>query len=90
MHHRYNYEVKSYSLGNDFNKITIKSKAAYSKAEKLAGCTKVHEGQSVEVSSPDGHKFLVINEDIDGPNPITEVAVNVEDLGISLGEAFIV
>ena len=90
-HHRYNYEVKSYSLGNDqqtFSKITIKSKKAYSKAQKAAGSTAVHEGKSVEVSSPDGHKFLVINEDIAGPNPITEVAVNVEDLGRSLGKAF--
>lgn len=30
----YNYGVKSYDLGNDFNSITIKSKAAYKAAAK--------------------------------------------------------
>jgi hypothetical protein len=40
----------------------------------------------VEVTSPDGQLFRVINDDVPGPNPFTEVALNVEDLDKSLGE----
>ena len=43
-------------------------------------------GEAVEVVSPDGHRFVVLNADVSGPNPIIEVAINVEDLSKSIGE----
>lgn len=46
----------------------------------------VEEGRVVEVQSPEGHTFRVVNEDIKGPNPVSEITLNVEDLEKSLGE----
>ena len=39
-------------------------------------------GTSVEVTSPDGQRFIVEDQDVyeDGPSPLAEVALNVESL----------
>lgn len=39
----------------------------------------------VSLISPDGYKFIVHEEDVPGTNPVTEVALHVQDLNKSLG-----
>lgn len=47
------------------------------------------DGKAVQVTSPEGHRFVVYNEDTPGPNPVTEVALHVEDLSRSLGKCLL-
>jgi len=80
----YNYNVKSYELGNDFHSMTIKRKDVYA-AVQAAGCgTPASDGKGLAVKDPEGHTFVVVDEDVEGPNPVTEVALNVADLGNAL------
>lgn len=43
------------------------------------------DSKSIEVSAPDGYKFIVVNEDVEGC-PITEMTLNVSDLQKSIGK----
>jgi len=82
----YNYSVKSYDLGNDFNGITISSRKVFQNlSSKGAGAAVPGRGSStLQVASPDGYIFHVVDEDVAGPNPVTEVALHVTDLKASL------
>ncbi|GAX76121.1 hypothetical protein CEUSTIGMA_g3564.t1 [Chlamydomonas eustigma] len=78
----YNYSVKKYDIGNDFNSITICKTDAFKAAKNMGG--QLEGEKTCKVISPDGYKFVVTNMDVSGPNPITEIALNVEDLDRSL------
>lgn len=58
----YNYNVHKYDLGNDFEGITIYSKKAVDKAKNSSFKTEQQEKYTV-ITSPDGYKFYLANED---------------------------
>jgi len=43
----------------------------------------------VNITSPDGYEFIVQDEDVSGPNPVTQVTLHVQDLSKSLGKTLI-
>lgn len=55
----YNYPVKSYTLGNDFVGITIKSTEILNRAKNHKW--PILPGNILE--APDGYKFFIVNEE---------------------------
>ncbi|KXZ50889.1 hypothetical protein GPECTOR_14g138 [Gonium pectorale] len=84
----YNYGVKSYQLGNDYEAITIHSKRVYANLVAQGLGTPLTRGSGapvLEVAAPDGYRFHVVDADPStGPCPVTELALNVSDLERSL------
>lgn len=79
----YNYNVKSYNVGNDYSSITICNKDVFHSLQANGVGKPVQDRKAIETISPDGHKFI-ITDGVAGSNPITEIALNVEDLERSL------
>ncbi|KAG2438183.1 hypothetical protein HXX76_005789 [Chlamydomonas incerta] len=80
----YNYGVKSYQLGNDFDSITICSRRVYDNV-KAKGMGKAGPDGELEVAAPDGYRFRVLNQEpSEGACPMTELRLNVSDLDKSL------
>ncbi|XP_030379083.1 glyoxalase domain-containing protein 4 [Scaptodrosophila lebanonensis] len=79
----YNYGVKSYELGNDFGGLTIRSSGVLARAaEHDYPLNK--EGDLNVLSSPDGYKFYIIDEEeAEGNDPVKQVALNVTNLDAS-------
>lgn len=81
----YNYGVKSYSLGNEFGGVTIKSKEAITRAaSKNYPSEKLADG-SVLLRAPDGYKFFIIDENAAADeDPIKFIIYNVSNLKKSI------
>lgn len=75
----YNYGVKSYDLGNDFNGITIKSKGIIDRAKEQNYPFKVVDNVYV-LQSPDGYNFYVNDEEQTTNDPVQKVTINTNDL----------
>lgn len=76
----YNYGVKSYDLGNDFNGISVKSKGIIDRAKQQNYPFKL-ENDVYTLKSPDGYKFYVIDEDnLNSNDPVEKVTINTNDL----------
>lgn len=76
----YNYGVKSYDLGNDFNGISIKSKGIIDRAKEQNYPFKL-ENDVYTLQSPDGYKFYVFDEENAGnSDPVQKVTINTNDL----------
>ncbi|KAK3283011.1 hypothetical protein CYMTET_9275, partial [Cymbomonas tetramitiformis] len=75
----YNYGIKSYELGNDFNCINVKHSAAFDKL-KASGVGETLGDGAILVRSPDGYAFKVEG----GSAPTLSVTLNVVDLKKSL------
>ncbi|XP_031556933.1 glyoxalase domain-containing protein 4-like [Actinia tenebrosa] len=79
----YNYGIKEYKLGNDFQGLTIHSKDAvanakknnYNMIEKEAGC--------YLTQAPDGYPFYLVDENISG-DPVQKISLGVSSLSKSL------
>jgi len=85
----YNYGVKSYESGNDYQSITCRSKAAYQSAIKHS-TAKLTSGPgsapAVTVAAPGGYRFVVVDEDVpQGATVLTELCLAVSDLSKSIG-----
>jgi hypothetical protein len=83
----YNYTVKSYDLGNDYNCITIKSKTAFANAQAQSDFD-VHDASdaSLRVAVTGGYHFKLVNEDVEsGCDPVQSLTLNVGNLVQSLG-----
>lgn len=79
----YNYDVQGYVYGNDFSSITIYSRQAVSNARQFLdkNFLVADNGNSVTVSSPDGHRFILIDEDVyPGDDPVRVLSLNVSNL----------
>lgn len=63
----YNYGVKSYEMGNDFQGITIKSKEAIERAKALNWPILEEDGKIV-LEAPGAYKFYILDE----PQPIDQ------------------
>lgn len=57
----YNYGIKEYERGNDFQGITIKSKEAIERA-RSNGWPMSEEGGKIVLEAPGGYKYYLINE----------------------------
>lgn len=57
----YNYGIKNYEVGNDFQGITIRSKNVIERAKKNNWPITEENGVSV-LQAPGGYKYYVINE----------------------------
>ncbi|CAF0919181.1 unnamed protein product [Didymodactylos carnosus] len=85
----YNYEVKGYEMGNDFHSLTIKSKQAVANAKSILNANSIQKyGNNNEgyiVNSPDGHKVILLNEDVDrDDDPVVRLSLNVSNLDRSI------
>jgi len=76
----YNYGVKKYELGNDFNGITIRSSEIIERAKK-AKYPFTEENDRVALRSPEGYPFFILNEpQPTATDPIVKFGLNVSDL----------
>jgi catechol 2,3-dioxygenase-like lactoylglutathione lyase family enzyme len=85
----YNYDVQGYKYGNDFSSVTIRSRQAVSNArqfldKKFIETDDVNK-QSITIRSPDGHRFILIDEDVHpGDDPVQCLSLNVSNLKKSI------
>lgn len=78
----YNYGIGAYKLGNDFRGITIHSKDIIRNANKL-NYPVVTDGESQILTSPDGYKFIVMEQETEG-DPVKKVTLSSSDLDKSV------
>jgi len=78
----YNYNIGTYSMGNDFMGITIQSTSITDKAKK-AGYSVENEGSLKVVKSPDGHLFKLIEKPSQG-DPVMKVTLASSNLNKSI------
>ncbi|XP_022787596.1 glyoxalase domain-containing protein 4-like [Stylophora pistillata] len=70
----YNYGIKTYQLGNDFQGITVHSKTAVSNA-KQQSYPVTEEGEGcITVKAPGGYKFTLVDQDVTG-DPVRKVSL---------------
>lgn len=80
----YNYGVKTYEYGNDFDGITIKSKEVLERARKNNYPITVETNKSV-LRAPDGYTFYIVDEpQPKNGDPVTRVGIRSSDLDRSL------
>jgi len=79
----YNYGIKQYQLGNDFQGLTIHSKTAVANVKQHSYPVTEQQDSCMTVESPDGYKFTLVDQDVTG-DPVTKVAIGVSDLAKSL------
>jgi len=85
----YNYEVEGYQYGNDFSSVTIRSREAVTNAYRLLDPKSIEsyndDKKSIIIRSPDGHKFILINDDVKpGNDPVQRLSLNVSNLNKSI------
>eukprot|EP00045_Choanoeca_perplexa_P001517 m.20062 g.20062 ORF g.20062 m.20062 type:complete len:306 (-) comp10995_c0_seq1:161-1078(-) len=82
----YNYTVKTYDLGNDYNCLTIKSKSAFEAAKAQSDFTVSEASEaSLRVAVTGGYQFKILNEDVEADkDPVQSLTLNVTDLARSL------
>ncbi|CAF4529035.1 unnamed protein product [Rotaria socialis] len=76
----YNYDVEGYEYGNDFSSVTIRNRQAVGNARQLLDkkFIETDNSQSIIVRSPDGHRFILINDDVSpGGNPVQCLSLNI-------------
>eukprot|EP00794_Sanderia_malayensis_P014014 gene14014-15472_t len=80
----YNYGIKEYVLGNDFQGLTIHSKSVIPNAKKFnypfAEITK----DEYVLQSPDGYKFAILEKESAGHDPVQMVTLGVTNLQKSI------
>lgn len=80
----YNYNISHYTLGNDFQGLTIQSSAALARAQVQGWPVEQEEGRTL-LRAPGGYKFYILDlaqpEDRD---PVLSVAISVSNTAQSL------
>ncbi|UJR27895.1 hypothetical protein I4U23_009159 [Adineta vaga] len=78
----YNYDVQGYKYGNDFASITIHSRQAIINAQKFLDKSQMQsDSKSLVISSPDGHRIILIDKDIEkDEDPVKCLSLNVYNL----------
>jgi len=79
----YNYGIKEYTMGNDFQGLFIDSQEIYDHV-KGKGLPCSMNGDLMTLNAPDGHPFTFSNKVSDGKDPVTCVAIGVSNLAKSL------
>jgi catechol 2,3-dioxygenase-like lactoylglutathione lyase family enzyme len=78
----YNYGIKSYRKGNDYQFITIHSRHAFSNALQY-GYDKGSDG-CIKVQAPGGYDFLLYNTDTGTSDPVQSICLSVTNLDRSI------
>jgi catechol 2,3-dioxygenase-like lactoylglutathione lyase family enzyme len=81
----YNYEVQGYTYGDDFASVTIRSRQAVANARQNLDKAFIDrddgDQQSMVIRSPDGHHFILIDDDVPtGNDPVQCLSLNVSNL----------
>lgn len=81
----YNYDVQGYEYGNEFASVTIRNRQAVANArqslDKKYLDTNDSSSNSISVRSPDGHRFILIDDDVAaGEDPVQCLSLNVSNL----------
>ncbi|CAF0937274.1 unnamed protein product [Adineta ricciae] len=82
----YNYDVEGYIYGDDLSAVTIYSRQAVANAQQFLDKKYIESDnkESLIIHSPDGHRFILIDEDIyPGQDPVRCLSLNVSDLNKS-------
>ncbi|XP_068680972.1 glyoxalase domain-containing protein 4-like [Montipora foliosa] len=79
----YNYGIKEYQLGNDFQGLTVYSKSAVANAKQNNYPITEREDGCITVSAPGGYKFTLVDQNVDG-DPVRKVALGVSNLAKSV------
>lgn len=79
----YNYGIKEYQLGNDFQGLTVHSKSAVANAKQNNYPITEREDGCITVSAPGGYKFTLVDQNVDG-DPVRKVALGVSNLAKSV------
>ncbi|XP_011306199.1 glyoxalase domain-containing protein 4 [Fopius arisanus] len=80
----YNYGIKNYETGNDFQGITIRSKDVIERARKNNWPMSEENGISV-LQAPGGYKYFIINEpQVAGKDPVEKVSLSTSNLEKSI------
>merc|ERR1712127_139146 len=64
----YNYGIRSYELGNDFNYLKVASTEAFANIKSQGYPHKVISDKEYEVVDPNGYKFIVVPNNEANPN----------------------
>lgn len=78
----YNYSVGSYKLGNDLQYIKISLKQDL--FDKVKGAAEVSANNTLSLSSPDGYKFIITQNDSISKSDVTEWCLSSSNLQRSL------
>lgn len=82
----YNYNIKKYDVGNDFNRIVIKSNEAYAAVLAQNEFPVQKQDNSVSVTVTGGYTFEVIDQAVpSGMDPVQGLVLNVSDLARAKG-----
>ncbi|XP_033118917.1 glyoxalase domain-containing protein 4-like [Anneissia japonica] len=79
----YNYGIKKYELGNDFQGITVESSKAVENARKVDWPLKKVDDDTFIAEAPGGYKFYLVNKPETG-DPVKKVSLGVTDLKKSI------
>ncbi|XP_020602785.1 glyoxalase domain-containing protein 4-like [Orbicella faveolata] len=79
----YNYGIKEYQLGNDFQGLTVHSKTAVANAKQHNYPVTEQGDGCITVKAPDGYKFTLVDQDVTG-DPVKKVSLGVSDVAKSL------
>ncbi|CAF3635045.1 unnamed protein product [Adineta steineri] len=83
----FNYDVEGYKYGNDFSSVTIHNRRAVANARQHLDNQFIEKDnqQSITIRSPDGHRFILIDEDVrPGDDPVRCLSLNVSNLTKSI------
>jgi catechol 2,3-dioxygenase-like lactoylglutathione lyase family enzyme len=83
----YNYDVEGYKYGNEFSSMTIYNRQAVTNARQFLDkkFIETDNQQSITIRSPDGHRFILIDEDVHpGDDPVRCLSLNVSNLNKSV------
>lgn len=82
----YNYNIKAYDVGTDFNRIIIHSPSAFAAAKAqstFAVTDKTDDSLLVRVAGE--YTFELVNKEASGHDPVQALVLNVQDLNKSKG-----
>lgn len=77
----YNYGVRKYEMGNDFNYLRISSERTFTSLKAYGGQSKLLNDNTYELFDPNGYRFRVQNEP--GPSRLTGLSLHSSDLSRS-------
>jgi len=81
----YNYGIKQYKKGNDFQHMTIHSKAAVESVKKHSWPSAQGADGALVVEAPGGYMFHLHEKDSARKDPVYSVTLSVSNLVKSLG-----
>lgn len=76
----YNYGIKEYQLGNDFQGITIQSPEVYERANQSGWQFTTTSPGTICTEAPGGYKFYIVNQATPAKDPVQKVTLGVLNL----------